>query len=237
MNIQFADLARSAAACGEISPASLLALRQLGWADGRITRHEAETLLALNRALDHASGAHANGDWADFFVDALCEFVLGDAEPLEAIDECEARWLIGAIEGGGAPVTMAELELLVRLIERARTVPASLRHYALQQVEAAVLDGAGPTRVGGAEGARHITGAECRLVRRILFATGGDRPPVATRPAVEALVRIERATLPSDNSPEWRLLLFDAAESHLGRGLANGEEVERALSGFPRETD
>lgn len=225
MNIQFADLARSAAACGEISPASLLALRQLGWADGRITRHEAETLLALNRALDHASG-----EWTDFFVDALCEFVLGDGEPFEAVDECEARWLIGAIDGGGAPVTMAELELLVRLIERALAAPDSLRLYALQQIEAAVLADVGPTRVGTAEGPRHITGAECRLVRRILFATGGDRPPVPGRPAVETLLRIERAIPQGDNSPEWRSLLFDAAEGHIGRGLAHGEKAERALS-------
>lgn len=227
MNIQFADLARSAAASGEISPTALLALRQLGWADGRITRHEAETLLALNRAL-----GHARGEWVDFFVDALCEFVLGEAEPPEVCDECEARWLIGAIDGGGRPVTMAELELLVRLIERAHAVPDSLRHYALQQVEAAVLAGNGPTRLGGGGADCHITGAECRLVRRILFATGGDRPPVPARLAAEALLRIERATRLGDNSPEWRLLLFDAAESHLGRGLAAGERAERALSEF-----
>lgn len=230
MNIQFADLARSAAACGEISPPELLALRQLGWSGGRITRHEAETLLALNRALAQPNGAHASGEWADFFVDALCEFVLGDAEPLEACDECEARWLIGAIDGGGQPVTMAEIELLVRLIERARAVPDSLRHYALQQVEAAVLAGDGPTRVGGGEARCHITGAECRLVRRILFATGGDRAPAPSRPTMETLLGIERATRPSNNSPEWRLVLFDATESHLGRGLAKGETAERVLS-------
>ena len=210
MNIQFADLARSAAACGEISPASLLALRQLGWAEGRITRHEAETLLALNRALDHASGAHANGDWTDFFVDAMCEFVLGEAEPLDACDECEARWLIGAIDGGGKPVTMAELELLVRLIERARTVPGSLRHYALQQVETAVLDGEGPTRAGCDEGPRHITGAECRLVRRILFATGGQGRPAVSSAAIETLRGIDKAARRGDSSPEWPVLLAEA---------------------------
>lgn len=205
MSIQFADLARSATADGAISPAALLALQQLGWRDGRISRHEAETLIVLNRALGHPSG-----EWVDFFVDALCEFVLNDAEPLEACDECEARWLIGAIDGGGRPVTMAELELLVRLIERALEVPGSLRLYALQQVAAAVIDGTGPTRVGGGEGDCHVSGAECRLMRRILFASGDTRQTSVSWAAGETLRRIDRATRLGDNSPEWPLLLADA---------------------------
>ncbi|WP_374407346.1 hypothetical protein [Pelagerythrobacter sp.] len=224
MSIQFADLARSAAAAGDVSPPTLLAMQQLGWRDGTIDRHEAETLFALNRALVQPSG-----EWTDFFVDALCEFVLNHGEPVDACDESEARWLIGAIDSGGQPVTMAELELLVRVIERGRAVPGSLRLYALQQIEAAVLRDTGPTRVGSDDAARHVTGAECRLMRRILFASGG-RMPVAIIPSeAETLIAIERATRAGDNSDEWGQLMSDAAESLLGRKLASGESPESAL--------
>lgn len=225
MTIGFADLARSAAAEREISPPSLLALRQLGWSEGTITRHEAETLFMLNRALDHPSG-----EWADFFVDALCEFVLGASDPPDTCDACEAHWLIGAIDSGGSPITMAELELLVRLVERAGAVPDSVRLYALQQIERAVIEGRGPTRVGGTPGPRHVTGAECRLARRILLASGGKRRAIPGEQAREALLRIAQASEDGANSPEWPLLLGDVAGACLGRALSAGENAAEVLA-------
>ncbi|WP_338446837.1 hypothetical protein V5F89_03310 [Pelagerythrobacter marensis] len=225
MTIGFTDLARSAAAEGAISPPSLLALRQLGWSDGAIGRDEAEAILALNRSLWRASG-----EWIDFFVDALCEFVLRESHPPQTCDAGKAQWLVGAIEAGGKPVTMAELELLVRLIERARSVPDSLRSYALQQIEAAVIEGCGPSRVRRTGGVPHITGAECRLARRILFATGGRRAPAVSERAAKTLIRIQHATRPEDNSPEWPLLLADAARAWLGRPLGADETPQRVLA-------
>lgn len=206
MTIGFTELARSAAAAGEITPQTLIALRQMGWSDGTIGRLEAESLLMLNRALDRPSG-----DWVDFFVDALCEFVLDAGEPAETCDECEVHWLIGMIETGGSPITMAELELLVRLVERAGDAPDSLRLYALKQIQLAVLDGIGPTRLGKSDDPCHITGAECRIVRRILLGSGNGATVAPSPQICNVLDQIDRATDPQADSPEWPLLLDDIA--------------------------
>ena len=124
MSIQFADLARSVATDGQVSPEEMLALRRLGWGDGVITREEAEAIFVINRSLNETSG-----EWVDFFVEALGEFVLNGSEPRGMCDDEEAQWLIGALDADGRLETMAELELLVRVIEKARNVPDSLKHF------------------------------------------------------------------------------------------------------------
>ncbi|RIV75898.1 hypothetical protein [Pelagerythrobacter aerophilus] len=200
MTIQFADIAHATAADGEISAPHLLALRQLEWDAGRIGREEAEEILALNRTLSRPSGA-----WTDFFVEALSAYLLDGSGARDHCSEDTASWLTDALDALGGMATMAELELLVRVIERAERVPEALRRYALEAIEAAVLTGTGPTRVSARPGTPRITGAECRLVRRILFAGAG--PAHAGPSATEFLSRIDRATRGGDNSPEWRALL------------------------------
>ena len=219
MTMHFADLARSVAADGDIAPQEILALRRLGWGDGLISPAEAEAIFAINRALVRPSG-----EWVDFFVEALAEFVLNGSEPRGMCSEEEAHWLMQAIDQDGRLETMAELELLVRVIERAHNVPESLKHYALRQLEAAVLTGTGPTRCGGELSDTHVTGAECRLMRRLVFASGGHGPAAVSRCEAEMLFRIKDATRSADNSPEWARLFVDGVSNYLrGFALANAQ--------------
>jgi len=200
MTIQFADIARATAADGEISATHLLALRQLEWDAGRIGREEAEEILALNRTLSRPSG-----EWTDFFVETMSAYLLDCSDPRDRCSEDAAGWLTGALDALGGLATMAELELLVRVIEHAERAPETLRRYALAAIETAVMTGAGPTRVSPGRGPPRITGAECRLARRIMLA--GQGAVHAGVSATEFLSRIDRATQGGDNSPEWPALL------------------------------
>lgn len=138
--------------------------------------------------------------------------------------EDEATWLMRAIDQDGRLETMAELELLVRVIERAQNVPESLKHYALRQLEQAVLTGTGPTRCGGELSATHVTGAECRLMRRLVFASGGHGPAAVSRFDAEMLFRIKDATLDAENSPEWARLFVDGVANYMrGFTLTNAQ--------------
>ncbi|MFZ1743501.1 MAG: hypothetical protein WAT93_11625 [Pontixanthobacter sp.] len=219
MSFQFADLAKSVSADGVVTPDELLSLRQLGWGDGKIHREEAEAIFAINRTLSEPSV-----EWTDFFVEALSEFVLNGTEPRGYCDEAEAEWLIGALDYDGRLETMAELELLARVMERAGNVPDALKHYALRQIEAAVLTGTGPTRCGGALSDSCITSAECRLIRRFIFASGGHGPAAVSRFDAEMLFRIKDATLDQDNAAEWPALFVDGVANYLkGFSLANAQ--------------
>jgi len=231
MSYQFTELAKQVSADGIISPEELLSLRQLGWGDGQIHREEAEAIFAINRAI-----RHPNNEWVDFFVEAIAEFVLNGSEPRGMCSEDEAQWLIDAFDHDGRLDSMAELECMVRIVERARNVPEKLKHYALRQVEQAVLTGTGPTRHGGDLSATHISAAECRIVRRIVFASGGHGPAAVTRYDAEMLFRLKDETLYEENAPQWDDLFVDGVANYLkGFQLQNaqlGHERVKELESF-----
>ncbi len=226
MTTQFSDIARRAAADGEIGAEELLALRREGWGDGIVTREEAEALFAANTALRNRTP-----EWCDFFVEAIGEFVLNAKPPrLQCSDE-EAAWLIGQIDADGVVESLVELETIVRVIERAENVPDRLKTYVLEQVERAVLSGTGPTRAGGALDAAGITAAECGIIRRVIFASGGHAPVAVSRFEAEMLFRLKDATPAEHNAPEWGDLFVDGVANFVKGFVLTGAQLghERKL--------
>jgi hypothetical protein len=226
MTTQFIAITTAAAADGQISSEELLALRREGWGDGVITREEAEALFALNNALKLRSN-----EWCDFFVEAIGEFVLNAAPPRLQCNLEEAEWLIAQIDSDGVVESMVELETMVRILERAENTPDRLKDYVLAQVEREVLTGVGPTRCGGELSATHISAAECRIIRRVIFASGGHGPAAVTRHDAEMLFRLKDATLAEENAAEWDDLFIDGAANFLKGFVLQNAQVshERKL--------
>lgn len=214
MSMHFRDLAAQVAVDGTISPEEILILRRAGWSDGKIDAEEAEAIFAVNHRVAEPSAA-----WSDFFVEALCEYIVNGAEPQGYVDEAKAGWLMAHIERDGRLETMAELALVAKLFERATRVPDSLRTFAIAQVERAVLTGEGPTRCGGAlapldEGAG-ISDTEAQLLRRLIFAPASDRPAGVSRAEAELLFRLKDATRDVANSAEWKRLFVQGLGNYL----------------------
>lgn len=219
MTTQFIAIAEAAAAEGRITAEALVALRREGWGDGIITRAEAEALFAVNNALKDRSP-----EWCDFFVEAIGEFVLNGTPPRLQCSDDEAAWLIAQIDHDGVVDSMVELETMVRILERAENTPDRLKNYVLGQVEREVLTGVGPTRCGGALSATHISAAECRIIRRVIFASGGHGPAAVTRFDAEMLFRLKDETLAEENAAEWDDLFIDGVANYLkGFTLQNAQ--------------
>jgi hypothetical protein len=104
---------------------------------------------------------------------------------------------------------------MVRIIERAENVPDHLKHYVLEQIEREVLTGTGPTRCGGELSLAHISTAECRILRRVIFASGGHGPAAVSRFDAEMLFRLKDETLAEENAPEWDDLFLDGVSNYL----------------------
>jgi hypothetical protein len=221
MTMQFADIARQAAADGVISAEELLALRRSGWADGAMKPDEAEALVALNDAL-----AERSAEWCDFFIEALGEFVINSAEPKGYVSEDNAAWLMSRLDRDGSVESMAELELLVRVVERAQNAPATLKNYVLAQVEQAVLTGKGQTRRGELS-ANGVNDAEAQLLRRVLFAPAGDAPAAVSRAEAELLFRLKDATLGAANGPEWKRLFAQGVGNYLQGFVGPSAQLSR----------
>jgi hypothetical protein len=193
-----------------LGPDETLALRQAVWPDGQISAREAGILFELNRA-----AAAPSTEWVDFFVEAITVHIVEQAEPRGYVDDAKADWLIRAIDQDGKVDSLAELELLVKVIEKAENTPDRLKRYALDQIRNAVLHGEGPTRCGNGLMAGSIGTAEVRLLRRVLYATGGMAPAHINREEAELLFAIKDATLGGSNAPEWQTLFVQAMRLHL----------------------
>ncbi len=231
MTTQFIAVAQAVVADGRITAEELLSLRREGWGDGIITRAEAAALFAVNNALNERTP-----EWCDFFVEAIGEFVLNGTPPRLQCSLEEAEWLIGQIDHDGVVESMVELETMVRILERAENTPDRLKNYVLDVVEREVLTGTGPTRCGGALAATHISAAECRIIRRVIFASGGHGPAAVTRWDAELLFRLKDATLAEENATEWDDLFIDGVANFLkGFVLPNAQvsyERKRELEAF-----
>jgi len=223
MTTHFAELARKAALDGQVSPDELLGLRRQGWGDGDIHRDEAEALFALNNAL-----AERDASWVDFFVEAIGEFVLNATAPRLQCDDNEARWLIDQVDHDGKIDSMAELEALVRIIERAQNVPVLLKNYVLQQIEREVLTGVGPTRCGGSLASTHMSAAECAIIRRVIFASGGHGTAAVSRYDAEMLFRLKDETSAEDNAPDWDALFLDGVGNYLKGFMHSNAQISHA---------
>src|SRR5690349_17502879 len=130
------ELAEQFKAAGTISAEDTLALRRQMWPDGRIELDEAELVFALNDSVSQRSR-----EWTDFFVEALCDYVVCQQVPKGYVDESKAEWLLTRISHDKKIESLCELELLVKVLETAAAVPASLKAFALAQIEHVVIAG------------------------------------------------------------------------------------------------
>lgn len=216
MSNALADLASTLTQRAEIGAEDVLALRRLVWADGGASREEADAIMALNSVCRVRSA-----EWVDYLVEVICDFCIHQQKPAGYIDDGNAAWLMRWIDHDGKVDSLTELELLVRILEVATSVPASLKTYALNQIETAVLTGEGPTRKTGLVVANGdlstagINATEVELLRRIVFAVAGDSGLVVGRDEAEMLFRLKDATLNTDNAPGWSDLFVKCVGNHL----------------------
>ncbi|HMG47084.1 MAG TPA: hypothetical protein VK614_06460 [Allosphingosinicella sp.] len=198
MGFSSSDFAAALKAGASISAEDVLAVRRWVWPDGSVSAEEAEALFALNRAAKASAP-----EWADFFIEAMTDYVVNQTPPRGYVEDGHAAWLIGQIEQDGAPITPTELALVVKVLEAALNAPASLKAWALGQIEQSVLaDG----RVGEQEAAS---------LRRIVFAAAGGGALTVSADEAELLWRIKDACVQADNAPGWKTLFVQAVGNHL----------------------
>lgn len=199
MSFSFSDFSASLQGGRPITSEDVLAVRRAVWPDGKVSDAEAGTVFDLNRAIREPSA-----EWRDFFLEAMTDYVVNQKAPRGYVDEVNAAWLMAQVERDGEPVSRLEVELVVKVIERALNCPASLRSWALARIEEAVV-----------RGSKSVDAEECALLRRLVFAPGGEGALVVGQDEAEALWRLKDACLHSDNAPEWKTLFVQAVGNHL----------------------
>ncbi|WP_192177626.1 hypothetical protein [Mesorhizobium amorphae] len=204
------ELIMSAPAAGltsknRITAEDVTMLRREVFGDGVVSRGEAEALFALD-----ATARDKCQEWPEFFVEAITDYIVHQEKPAGYISEGNADWLVQTISRDSMVDSRTELELLVHVLEKAKSSPSKLCAYALEQVGHAVIDGKGPLMLGGDLVPGLIAKGEVDLLRRILYAYGGDGNIAITRAEAEVLFKINERTAAASNDPSWNDLFVKA---------------------------
>jgi hypothetical protein len=190
---------------GFISADDVRFLRAELFRDGVVSRAEAEQLFRL-----HAENADQCEEWHAFFVEAIVDHAVCQEKPSGYISEESAAWLIRMLSRGAVVGSAVEMELLVCALEQAKSSPAGLSAFALGQVALSAIDGKGPVAAARSTACGAIEKHEVDLLRRTLYAFGGDGNIAITRAEAEILFRINDGTCEEMNHPAWNELFVKA---------------------------
>ncbi len=103
------------AARGAINADDVAALRREVFAEGFVSREEADALFALERACPKGCA-----EWTEFFVEAITDHVVWQARPTGVVNETQAEWLISRAD---AAASLNGLAALVNVLAEAHRTP------------------------------------------------------------------------------------------------------------------
>lgn len=195
---------------GRIEADDALAVRQTIYQDGHVGPREAEWLFTLNSACREQDAA-----WHTLFVEALTDYVVHQMQPSGYVTEDNACWLMARLDHNGHIESATELELLVNVLDKAASCPPRLSAFALSQVKQAVLTGEGPLRADRHLAPGRVTAGDADLLRRVLYAAGGQQHIAITREEADVLFDINDQTDADANDPAWHDLFVKAVANHI----------------------
>ena len=209
-----------------IEPADVARLRATVYGNAIVSVDEVEWALAIEVAAEERCP-----EWRAFFLEAVTDFFVWQQLPEGHITVEGAVQLVRMLAPKGLVATANQFELLVRILEQAESSPPALAAFALDQVKRAIVDGRGPLApsIGGRAG---VIGPEAvELLRRILFAYGGNEGIAVSRLEAEVLFDLNDATREAENHPSWSDLFVKAIAHFLmaarGYAVPSREEAMR----------
>ena len=204
---QYADLLEKP---GQIGRRDVRHLRGEVFRDSVVSYDEADAIFGID-----GSATEKCPEWTEFYVEALTDFIVNQAEPRGYVNLANAQWLIDRVSRDGHLDTVTELELLVKVLDRSQTSPEMLVRYVMREISRAVLDDEGPLATGRTLSKGVIGEAEVELLRRVLYAFGGEAGISISRAEAELLFDLNDRTVQTQNHPAWQELFVKAVGNYL----------------------
>ena len=186
---------------GKITANDVMKMRREVFSDNIVKREEADWLFAIDRTAHEKSQ-----EWEWFFCEAIVDHIVDRTEPQGLISEENADWLITSIVEEGAIDGAVFFEMLVKVLEKAKTSPDTLVRFALEQVGNAVCNNRGPLSSDERTSKRQrhvVTKGDVEQMRRLVYGFGSDGGMAISKTEAEFLFNLNDKTLEFDNDPAW----------------------------------
>ncbi len=193
------------AARNRITADDVLFLRGNVYQDGMSSRGEVESLFALDGACQDKAA-----EWAAFLIEAVCDYVVHQEKPEGYLSDANAAWLQSVIVRDGRVDRATELELMVRVLETARTAPASFSDFVLAQTQSAICEPQGALASVDGNSMLRISAEATSVVRRVLYAMGGHSNVAVTKAEAEMMFNLNDRASEGQNDSAWNELFVKA---------------------------
>jgi hypothetical protein len=194
---------------GNIEGQHALQLRRMIYANGTVTRKDAEILFKLDAACSKKDPA-----FAELFVEALTDYFVWQTEPKGYVTPDLARFLIDNVTADGHVESKTELALVLNVVHWARQCPEEVVTLVLEAVRQSVLLSR-ETAFGANRPHASIGAGDVAILRKALHAPAGDGSLLITRREAELLFTLNEATATGKNDPEWTDFFTRAIANHL----------------------
>ena len=186
---------------GYVTADEVLFMRRTVFADGVVTNDELDALFALG-----ARAPEGDAEWLQFFAEAAADFYLREEEPQGYLTAEEFQSLKARINANGGSANALTNSVLVKLMETATMTPPEMSAFTGAQIKSSIVSKpSGPV----------VDKNDAMLLRRLLFAAGGDGNVAVTRAEAELLFDINDATQSAGNNPAWNDLFVTGVVNHL----------------------
>lgn len=188
---------------GYVSADEVLYMRRSVFADGVVSPSELDALFDLG---DRAP--EGDIEWPQFFAEVVADFYLREETPEGYLTEEEFASLRTRMTRDGYANGLERM-LLIKLMETALKTPPEMSGFSGEQIKAAIL----------AKNPPAVDKSDVMMLRRWLFAAGGDANVAVSRAEAELLFDINDAVQHEANNPEWAELFVQGVINHLKASL------------------
>lgn len=204
-----------------ITAEDVLSLRRALYADGEITRQEADLLFQLN----HCSRGK-DPSWDDLYVEALTDYFLWQQGTDSALGDKAARALIDRIGTDRLIEDATELKLLLNIIFRTSRTSDELKLFVLNAAKHSILHSSRPLYGDAPRAPGVIDQADVEIIRKVIYGRGGADGIAIGRSEAEVLFELNNLTVTQENHPSWQTLFVKAITMHLLFGGDSPEQVD-----------
>lgn len=199
MSEKLEQLKVSILADGIIDADEVRTINQAIYEDGKIDREEADFMFELN---DAVSGKENHYSWKDLFVKAITDHVLKDDQSYGSVDDDEADYLIGKIQGDGK-IDETEQALLLKIIEKATGTCEKFQDFVLSSFKTLILE----------DGV--IDAAEVKTIKSIIYGAGGASGAKVDVKEAEWLFELNDFVSGKANHESWKALMVEAISKYV----------------------
>ena len=196
-NFDFARLGQN----GFVSAEDALTLRRHIFKDDIVSKEDMDALLALGeRAPD------GDPEWRELFGEVVADYYLREEIPRGFLTEGEFLELKTRVTQYSDTVTPLVLWMLVDLMDKATATPPAMSQFIADQIKKVMIDDKNDP---------HLGAHDVALIRKYLFANGGDQNVAISKREASLLFDLNDLTICRLNDASWSDLFVKSIANHL----------------------